>query len=357
MLNPHVDTAINMLTEVYNDIRGVSNYANTCNSFVIGHVASDPDWLASARSRSEALRDVMNAFMRQKPDIMASIIVSFVDYQTLFAAFATQYKQLSSTDDWLSMLESLKSTATASMNTTNNANAEFSDAYKNVSDRAFLLDDSISQGWQALSGEEAEMTRIAEAIGELTNSIASLGAEVNSADLRAGKTYVQSLVKMAYSVVMETASSVPYLTIATGLLSIGEGVYNTLKNASDVQTQLDKLTQLQNQATQAAQATAITKAVLQQLNTLEKSFLSLDSSLPALSLLWQNEIDKLSSAINAINAGSDPSLLFDLQTAEIAAASWQTITDFANQLHQAPQVGNSILVNCEDKTISLMNHE
>lgn len=355
MLSPNVDTTIDMLTEVYNDIQGVSNYANTCNSFVVGHVSSDPEWLASVRSRVDALRDEMNAFMQQKPDIMASIIVSFVNYQTLFAAFAAQYKQLQSNDDWKSMLESLKATATSSMSATNSSNTTFSNAYKDVSNRIFLLDDSISQGWQELSSEEAEMTRIAEAIGELTNSIASLGADVISADIRAEKTYIQSTVKMAYSVVMETASSVPYLTIATGLLSIGEGVYNTLKNASDVQNQLDKLTDLQNQATQAAQAAAITRAVLQQLNTLEKSFLSIESSLPALALVWQDEIDKLSSAIDAINAGSDPSLLFDLQTAEIAAASWQTITDFANQLHQTPQVGDSILVNCEDQSITLIN--
>ena len=94
-----------------------------------------------------------------------------------------------------------------------------------------------------------------------------------------------------------------------------------------------------------------------QLNTLEKSFLSLDSSLPALALIWQDEINKLSSAISAIKAGSDPSLLFDLQTAEIAAASWQTIADFANQLHQAPHVDDSILVSCEDKSITLMNNK
>lgn len=357
MLSPNVDTCIDMLTEVYNDIRGVSDYASTCNSLVIGHVSSDPEWLSSARSRTEALRDVMNEFMRQKPDIMSGIIVSFVNYQTLFAAFASQYKQLGSNDDWLSMLESLKSTATASMNTTSDANTSFSDAYKNVSDRVFLLDESISQGWQDLSSEEAEMTRIAEAIGELSDAIASLGADVTSADIRAEKTYIQSLVKMAYSVVMETASSVPYLTIATGLLSIGEGVYSTLKNAADVQRQLDELTDLQNEATQAAQAAAITKAVLQQLNSLEKSFLSLNSSLPALTLIWQDEIDKLSSAIDAINAGSDPSLLFDLQTAEIAAASWQTITDFANQLHQTSQIGDSILVNCEDQSITLINSQ
>ena len=93
-----------------------------------------------------------------------------------------------------------------------------------------------------------------------------------------------------------------------------------------------------------------------QLNTLEKSFLSLQLPAP-LALIWQDEINKLSSAISAIKAGSDPSLLFDLQTAEIAAASWQTIADFANQLHQAPHVDDSILVSCEDKSITLMNNK
>ncbi|MDD7805163.1 MAG: hypothetical protein PUP46_06315 [Endozoicomonas sp. (ex Botrylloides leachii)] len=357
MLSPDIDTTIDMLTEVYDDIRGVSDYANTCNSLIIGHVSSDPAWLASARSRVVGLRDVMNAFMQQKPDIMASIIVSFVNYQTLFAAFAAQHDDLSSADDWISMLESLKRVATTSMDTTSAANTQFSDAYKKVSDKVFLLDESIDEGWQALAGEESEMTRIAEAIGELSNAIASLGAQVTSANIRAEKTYIQSTVKMAYRVVMDSASSVPYLTIASCLLSIGEGVYNTLNEASDVQKQLGELTSLQNQATQAAQATAITKAVLQQLNALEKSFLQLNSTLPALVLIWHNEIDKLNAAINAINAGSSSSLLLDLQTADIAAASWQTITDFANLLHLSPQVGDHVLVDCKEQSITLINNE
>ncbi|WP_419834811.1 alpha-pore-forming cytotoxin MakB [Endozoicomonas atrinae] len=357
MLNPNIDSTVDMLTEVYNDIRGVSDYAFTCNSFVLGHVASDPQWLPSVRSRVADLRDVMNDFMEQKPDILSGIIVSFINYQTLFSAFSDQVSEVESNDRWLDLLETLKTTATESLGTTNSANMAFSDAYKNVSNTVFLLDDSINEGWQELSSEEAEMTRIAEAIGQLFQSISSLGATVTSADIRAEKSYLQSMVKMAYSVVMETASSVPYLTIATGLLSIGEGMYDTLKNASDVQDQLDKLTELQNEASQAAQAAAITKAVLQQLSELEKSFLRLNSSLPALALMWQGEVDKLTSAIDAINAGSDPSLLFDLQTTEIASASWQTITDFANQLRQPPGMGDSILINSEDHSIILNNNE
>ena len=353
MLSPNIDSMLDMLAGVYSDIRGVSDYASTCNSFVVGHVASDPEWLSSVRSRSGMLRDVMNGFMQQKPDIMANIIVSIINYQSLFAAFSAQRNDIQSSDQWLALLETLRTTASDSLNTTNSADTAFKQAYTDVSNTVFLLDESINEGWQALSSEEAAMTRIAEAIGQLGQSIASLGADVTSANIRAGKTYIQSMVKMAYSVVMETVSSVPYLTIASGFLSIGEGIYNTLKNAADVQKQLDELTTLQKEATETAQATAITKAVLQQLNDLEKSFLSLDSSLPSLALMWQDEIDKLTSAIDAINAGSDPSLLFDLQTTEIAAASWQTIADFADKMRQPPLTGDSILINCEDNTITL----
>lgn len=353
MLSPNIDSTLDMLAEVYNDIRGVSDYAYTCNSFVVGHVTSDPEWLPSVRSRTESLRDVMNDFMQQKPGILSGIIVSFVNYQSLFSAFADNSSLIKMNDQWLEFLETLRTSATDSMNTTNSANTAFTEAYKEVSNTVFLLDDSINKGWQALSSEEAAMTRIAEAIGALSQSIASLGADVTSADIRAEKTYIQSMVKMAYSVVMETVSSVPYLTIATGLLSIGEGMYNTLTNAADVQKQLDELTGLQNEASEAAQAAAITKAVLQQLNELEKSFLSLNSSLPALALMWQDEVDKLTSAIDAIYAGANPSLLFDLQTMEIAAASWQTIANFANVIRQPPLVGDSILINSEDNTITL----
>lgn len=42
MLSPNVDTALNMLTDVYTDFLGISNYDATCNSLY---------WPCSKRSK------------------------------------------------------------------------------------------------------------------------------------------------------------------------------------------------------------------------------------------------------------------------------------------------------------------
>lgn len=54
MLSPNVDTALNMLTDVYTDFLGISNYDATCNSLFIGHVAKNPNWLVEVRSRTKS---------------------------------------------------------------------------------------------------------------------------------------------------------------------------------------------------------------------------------------------------------------------------------------------------------------
>ncbi|WP_200856526.1 hypothetical protein [Klebsiella pneumoniae] len=79
--------------------------------------------------------------------------------------------------------------------------------------------------------------------------------------------------------------------------------------------------------------------------------LKIDDSLPALSLLWQDELDKVNELINALQSGSDPALLTDLQTIKIASASWKTISEFVQLISLPPNVGKPVLVNTLNNTI------
>ncbi len=351
MLSPNIDLTLDMLTGVYKDFINISNYDATCNSLVIGHVAQDPQWLVSVRSRSSKLKNVMNEFVEQKPKMFSDILTSFIDYQSTIAAVASNRKSVSTAEEWLALLKPLKATLEDNVAIANNAQQTFTHAYEQAKDVESLINDSVNEGWEALSDEEQAMVKIANQIGSLTANIENLGASVSSAQLRAGKTYIQSTVTIAYGVVMGTVSSVPFLSFAGALFTIGYSAYDTIRSAEEIQRDLDQLTELQNEATEEAQAAAITKATIQILSNMSEDFLKIDDNLPALALLWQDELDKVSGLISALQSGSDPTLLYDLQTIEIAATSWKTIADFAKKISLPPQIGVPVLVNTLNKTI------
>ena len=351
MLSPNVDTALNMLTDVYTDFLGISNYDATCNSLFIGHVAKDPNWLVEVRSRTEILRAVMNEFMQQKPKIFAQIITSFINYQTTFDACAQNSKAITSTKQWIECLQLLQKTLKQNITLTNEAQQVFTKSYNQAKNAEELLASSIQDGWNELASEEQAMVRIATEIGSLSQSIASLGANVTAAQLRAGKAYIQSMVTISYGVVMGATTSVPFLSFAGALFTVGYSAYSTISSAKEVQQDLDKRTQLQTLASEEAQAAAITKAIIQTLSNMSEEFLKIDDSLPALSLLWQDELDKVNELINALQSGSDPALLTDLQTIKIASASWKTISEFVQLISLPPNVGKPVLVNTLNNTI------
>mgnify|MGYP000005539950 CR=1 FL=1 len=352
MLSPNIDTALDMLTDVYKDFANISSYDATCNSLVIGHVAKDPEWLTSVRSRSSELKNVMNEFVEQKPKMLADILTSFINYRSTIAAVASNRKSISTAQQWLEFLKPLKATLVNNVAIASSAQTAFTQAYGKTKDVEYLIDESIQDGWAALSNEEQAMVKIADQIGSLTANIENLGADVSAAQLRAGKAYIQSTVTIAYGVVMGTATSVPFLSFAGALFTIGYSAYDTITSAQEVQDDLDQLTKLQNEATDAAQAAAITKATIQVLSNMSEEFLKIDDHLPALALLWQDELDKVSELINALQSGSNPALLYDLQTIEVAAASWNTIADFAKQISSPPQIGTPVLINTLDSTIT-----
>ncbi|MBF0194997.1 MAG: hypothetical protein HQL71_10585 [Magnetococcales bacterium] len=294
----------------------------------------------------------MHDFMAEKPEIFSEILTSFINYESLFRAFADQAEVNKTADDWINYLAPLKEVLEKNVIETKQSQKAFSEAYKNVKNVEFLLEQSIKEGWQELADEEQEMTKLATAIGALSQQISDLGADVSSAQLRAGKAYIQTSVTISYGIAMGTVAAVPFLSFAGAIFTIGYSVFDTIKSAKQIQKDLDHLTELQNDATQAAQAAAITKAVLQLLYKMSEEFLKLDDKLPSVSKMWQGELDKLNELLDALKSGSDPSLLFDLGSIKIAAASWGSIVDFVKIIRKPPQIGKSVLVNTMDNTIT-----
>ncbi|EHF8059287.1 hypothetical protein J3N71_004727 [Salmonella enterica subsp. enterica serovar Oranienburg] len=347
MLSPKGDTAIDLLTDIYTNFLGMSNYDATCNSLFIGHVAKDPAWLVEVRRRGEVLRGVM----QQKPKIFAQIITSFNNYQTTFDAIAQNSKVLTSTNQWIECLQLLQKKLKQNIAVTNEGQQVFTKSYSQAKYAEELLASSIQDGWNELASEEHAMVRIATGTGSLSQSIASLGTTITAAELRAGKAYIQSMVTISYGVVKGTIMTGPFLSFAGALFTVGYSAYSTISSAKEVQQNLDKLTQLQTLASEEAQASAITKAIIQTLSNMSEEFLKLDDSLSTLSLLWQDESDKVSELINALQSGSEPARLTDLQTIKIASASWKTISEFVQLISLPPNIGKPVLVNTQNNTI------
>ena len=350
MLSPDVGTAIDLVTEAYSDLLQVADYGMRCNSLRIGHVSEDPEWLISVRSRVDKLREVMNVFLKEKSTILSEVLGAFIHYDNLFSAFAEQSGHVSGTKQWEKFLVPVRDALKRSMQQTADASDQFKNAYNDVENAQFLLEQSINEGWQTLASEEQQMISIAKAMGHLEESISNVGENINAADLRAGKSYIRTTVTMMYSVVAG-ATSVPYLSIAGGLFTIGKGVYDMLEAAKEIREELDELAELQMDASAAAQAMAITKTVIQVLDSMSKSFLRIDSSMPALTLMWQSELNKIESAMDALESGADPAMLFDLQTMKISAASWETLSDYAKKLSKPMDAGEPVTINCENDSI------
>jgi hypothetical protein len=346
MLSPDVVSSCQLLSDAYNQLLGVRKYANVCNSLFIGKPGEiDPQWLIAVRNRTGLLKDTMAEFSRDQPDITSSLLYPFINYQTLFSALADEKNSFKTAADWLPGLQSLKDAINQAITSTDSANQRFKKDYQAVSAMQPLLEASIQEGWSALADEEQQMVAIATAIGKLQQEIHDIGQDLTASDLRNGKSYVQSTVTIAYGVVMTAEMSIPFLSFAAVIFTIGSSVYDVITTSQTIQKDLDALTELQNTASAEAQAAAATKVTIQLLSTLEKSFLSIQNTLPAISQMWKAELEKINEVITALNSGSDPALYFDLQTIKIAEASWTTLFDLVQHIQAPIAVGKPVTVN------------
>ncbi|AEY67470.1 hypothetical protein [Clostridium sp. BNL1100] len=352
MLSPNVNDTLDMLVEVYNDILEISSYGISCNSLVIGHVSEDPEWLIAARDRTLKLRAVMNKFIQKKPDILSNILEPFINYQTLFKAFVDGSKDINTKEQWLEFLALLCDSLSAAIQKTDAANSQFTEAYDDINNYQFLLEESINEGWEELASEEQKIVKFAEALGKLEESVQNLGVNLTASDIRSGQSYIQSMATMAYGIIVGNMTAVPYLSFVSVIFTLGKSFYDVINTSDEIQNQLGEIVNLQNSISETAQAAAITKSVIQVLDNMVKSFLKISKSLPKLSLMWNGELTKVKNAIDAVHSGSDPKLLFDLQTIGISEASWETIVGFVDRIRKPVQTGDAVTINSADQTIT-----
>lgn len=350
MFAPDINTTKNQLTTLFNEIHGISGYSIGIQDTLIGTLPKEPAWIPAVRSEMKLLSQAGANWIEKSPDSWVVILTSFIDYGTDFVAFSEQITKnvdkLSNSQivELLTQLSSALETCATKTKASLDNLTDFENQFKNVFPS---LDASIQTGWDELGDEEAEMVAIAEALTQLQDEITNLQSKIDADGISGGKSFVQTNVKIAYSIVTAAGEvAVPYLSIAILAFTMGKTFYDIISDTDKVNKDLQKIADLQVKASEEAQAAAATKAMIQYLYNIEIQFLSLKKHGEGLWVMWQDQKSRIDEAINAINAGVDPSKFLDILTMKVAAKNWEAFIKFSTQIIRlTPEQGPQVLLD------------
>lgn len=332
MLSPSINVANGLLAQAFNETLRLDSYSVSAGGTTIGVLPKDPEWLASVRSRLAMLAQAGAKWIMDKPAIWSPVLTQFTDYASAFAGVAdTQAKgRITTTDQWIKLLkEVLLSSLNTSINVTNASADVLKSHYQAFKDIQPLLEGSINAGWAELQDEEQQMVKIAEQLTHLQDLVGSLEDSITSGDISTGQSVVTTTVKTIYNIAMETGESFSFLGMAASAFTVGKFYYDIITKTAEVGETLQQIAKLQIEASDEAQAAAGTKLVLRLLYNLELTFGQIVDVMPQIVTMWSTERDKIQQTIQALQAGADPTTLFDLFTISIANSNWQAISKFA----------------------------
>lgn len=347
MLAPNSDITIGILSDIQNNFYDISNYALVCQSIVIGNTFSQLGELPDVQEKINKLSDATSRFMDEKSDFIAKMISSCVSYQTLLATIVESSTDIKN-DEWLAFLALLLEQLKTNLEVLKGAEIAIGQAYHNIAHFEFLIEETINEKWVGHSSN-ANAEEIATEICVLIQSFQSLAENINLTERKEEKSHLQTIVTLEYDVIDENRTGVPFLSFSIALSTTEQHVYTILNSISQ---KLDELRVLQNNVTENDQIIAMLKSSLKIFQWLGNSFINLKESLAKLILIWQQEQDKVESAINIIEKGAKPSLMFELQTVDKALTAWTNITGFAIDLQNEGFPASSVTINCTSKTIT-----
>ncbi|MBU54694.1 MAG: hypothetical protein CL920_38855 [Deltaproteobacteria bacterium] len=337
MLAPDAVMTKDILSSIWNQKTILNGYSTTVQNTVVGKVPTNPQWLNGVRTELKELRVAGNSWMDKSPEFIGLIPAQIVTLSSTFEAFAdTITKMLKSketnTPAIIELLTGLKKQYDAATTQASDITREW---MRHIGQfRAVIpqMEKSIQEGWQDLADEEEKITEIAVALTQLQDEIATLSSQITSGVISSGKGVTSSSVSILYKLVSTSGVSVPYLSVVSLAFTIGKSFYDLISKTDQIVDDLKKITELQTEATQVAQAAAATKMVLQLLYQLDKNFSSVETDLPRLQQIWTGESGKVDEIIQGLHAGADPKLYFDLQTMQTASTIWQELKDFSNKM-------------------------
>lgn len=349
MLSPSINDVSTLLASSLNEMVQLDGYAMSSDNTRIGVLVPDPDWLPAIRNRFGMLGKAGASWTLRKPEIWSSVLVQFTDYATTIASVVEQMQggKVKTSAEWQSMLaDVLFPVLDQAARTTKKAGVDLDGHYQQFKDVQPLLEDSIERGWSALSSEEAQMVKIAGELGSLQTQVKNLESQITGNVISGGKGYISSTVSIGYSIVTAASTSIPYLSILTLAITIGKTFYDIIEGTDEINKTLEKIGELQLEASQAAQAAAGAKAVLQIAYDAEKSFLAIRDFVPSIATMWETERDKVKAVQDALRAGADPQREFELATLPVANENWGAINTFARAIPNIKQTqGKPVALN------------
>lgn len=345
MLSPNLNTTTDQLAQAYSTVRQVDAFAFASMNTLVGKLNPDPDWLPTVRQRIELLSEAGELWQQKKPQIWAPILTQFTSYSTLFSGFA----QVSSTlgndkEAWMDVLTAMSAALATGKNIAHAAQGQFTLQINNLNNIRQVLDSSIATAWSSLASEEQAMIDLAVQITSLQDQLNDLEGSLSSAEISAGKGFIQSSVTISYTLVSAAGVEVPYLAIAGLLYTVGKMAYDVIVTDKEIDQTIGKIVQLRINMSQDAQAAAMSKAIIQLIDNFDKSLLAVNSQLPPLAAMWEGEQARIQQVINSIIAGAQPRQIIELVSMPSAAATWNQLSDFCVRLSQMSTNGKPVTI-------------
>lgn len=345
MLSPNVNNATDQLARGYSIIRQVDAFAFASMNTRVGKLSPEPLWATATREGIELLNQAGEQWQADKFDIWTPVLNQFINYATLFSGFAQAASIVGDDKDaWMDILSTMSAALATGKNVTRAAEDQFTLQINNLDNIRQVLDTSIATAWNSLASEEQAMTKLATQITALQDQFNRRGGTLSSAEISAGKNFIQSSVTIRYTVVSSAGAEVPYLAIAGLLFTVGKMAYDLIVTDKEIDQTIGRIVRLRVNMSENAQAAAMSKAISQLIDNLNKSLLAVNSQVPPIAAMWEAEQNKVHQIISAINAGVTPRQIGDLLAMRSAAASWNTLSDFCVKLSQLTRIGHPVTV-------------
>jgi hypothetical protein len=343
MLAPNVNPVMDNLARSYSTITRVDAFAHAAMNSAIGKLSPDPDWLGPIRQELTLLNDAGAQWQLKKPTLWAPLLTQFPDYASLFSGFAAVSNEVGNDKEaWIKLLSELSQSLVRATNASRAAEREFTLQVNNLNNVQTVFDSSLKKAWTALASEEEAMVAMAEQIGALQERVGTLAADMSAGAISSGKSLIQSTVTITYAVLIAASVSVPYLTIAGMLFTIGKGAYDLIVTDQKIHDAIDKITELRVAMSEEAQAAAMSKAIVQLITAFDITLAAVGRQLPALSEMWTAENQKVQGTIHALQAGAVPRDMIELVSMPSAAATWNSLAGFVTKLLATPAMGRPV---------------
>lgn len=343
MLCPDVIAVSEDLAIAYAAIKRLDAFAYSCMNTSIGKLSPDPDWLEPIRNELNLLSIAAAQWQRKKPDIWSSMLTQFTNYSTLFSSTAEESRQIGNDQNaWIELLTQLSNALAVGENLSQASAGQLTLEINNLNNVQTVFSSSVDKAWAALATEEKAMIALATQVTALQDRVNRLEDDLTSGEISSGKSYVQSSVTILYTVATAAEVTVPYLTIASLVFTVGKMAYDVIVVDQEIETAINKIVDLRTNLSEEAQAAAMTKGIIQLINHFENSLAKVGRQFPNLGTMWANEKAKVDQAINAIRAGALPKNMLALASMSVAAAGWATLSDFVLKFNQIPTQGKSV---------------